>query len=200
MSLFRLKLATAGTVLMLCVLVSAASANRLRSSGGTMRAVFPSATFSGGWGSTSCALTLEGSLHSLEMTKTAGALVGYITRGSIAPCPVGTASILLETFPWHVQYVSFTGVLPNISSLLENIVGASWWIREPFGIRCLFTSTTSAPATAKFTREAGGALTKVELGGAIRSGDCFELSGTTSGASSGLWNAGTTSRITVTLI
>jgi len=111
-----------------------------------------------------------------------------------------------------VQYASYTGVLPNISTIRTNVIGASWSIREPgFGLACLLRTTAAEPNTATFDREARGLLEVAVIGGTIESncgitgtasGETVRLSVTREGRTipPTLTTAGTTTAITVTLI
>src|SRR5215207_2963869 len=93
MKLFKLLLAVAGATVLLGALVSTASATRLASSSQTLRAGFARVNFTGPFGTTECALTLEGSLHSRTITKTIGSLIGLITRAVLGACVRGSATI-----------------------------------------------------------------------------------------------------------
>lgn len=195
----KLPIAAAGAAVTLFVFVGVASGNRLSVSSSTMRATWTSAELSGGFGTVSCAFTLEGSMHTRTTTKTAGALVGYVTRASVGPCRTGSATVLTATLPWHVRYSSFAGTLPNIVSITENITDSAWQIKEPvFGVTCLFAASETEPNTVSLSREAGGALTSARLGGTIES-NCG-LRGTAGGTSGTPTVLGSTTRITVTLI
>lgn len=191
MQIIKLSLAAMSATVALFALVGVASANDLSVSSQTMRVTWTRAEFIGGFGTVACAFTVEGSMHTRTTTKTAGALVGFVTRASVGPCPTGSATVLTVTLPWHVQYAGFTGTLPTIGSVIENIIGASWQIREPtFGITCLVRSTALSPNTATFTL-ASGSVTRVTLGGSI---PCGSFTGSAGGASS------TNSALTITLI
>lgn len=192
MRIIKLSLAAASAAVALFALVGVASANSLSVSSQTMRIAWASVEASGGFGSVRCAFAIEGSMHTRTTTKTAGALIGYVTRASVGPCEIGSATVLTETLPWHVQYDSFTGTLPGITSFTLGIVGAKWRIREPvFGVTCLFTSTEAEPNIVSFGLSSGR-VTSAEIGGRIES-DCG-LSAEPIGTSS------TVSAMTVTLI
>jgi hypothetical protein len=196
MKLFKLLLSVAGATVLLGALVATASAGRLSSSSQTLRATFAAVRFSGGFGTTECALTLEGSLHSRTIAKTAGSLIGYITRAALGTCSRGSATVLTASLPWHVRYASFSGTLPNITRLNTTVVGAQFQIREPvFGVTCLASGGTSL---GNYTREAGGVLTGAEIGG--RSPTSCGIEGELSGVSNSLTVLGAATRITVTLI
>jgi hypothetical protein len=197
----KLLLACAGATVVLGALVGVASAGNLSTSSQTLRATFATLEFSGGFGTTRCPVTLEGSFHARTTSKVAGRLVGYLTRAAIGACATGTATVLTETLPWHIQYASFTGTLPNITSVRANVVGVGFRIREVGGVTCLSRSSEAEPVTVAFNREAGGALTSATVGGSIRTGaECFALAGTFTGSSSAFTVLNSTTRITVTLI
>lgn len=161
MRIHRMAMALAGTVVLL-VAVGTASANRLSISNQNFRVVWRSLGFYGtGSGfSAECSVTMEGSFHSRTITKTPGALIGFITRMAIAhPCPGGEGEVWalngseriealgLTTFnrlPWHVRYRGFTGSLPNITDLRLEVVDASF-IAKQLSLLCLYRSTAASP-------------------------------------------------------
>ncbi len=201
MKLYKLLLAVVGASVLFGALATSASATRLSSSNQRLRATFASAEFGGLFGTTRCALTLEGTLHTRTIAKTAGLLIGYITAARLGACSAGTATLLTETLPWHTQYASFTGALPEISAVTTNVVGSAFRVRETGGITCLVRTTAGEPARGIYNRNvATRTLTSATLGGAIRTGaECFGASGTLAGTSNSLTNeAG--GLITVTLI
>lgn len=202
MKLCKLLLAALGATVLLCALVSTASARSLSSSSQTLRSTFREVRFRGLFGLANCAVTLEGSLHSRTIAKTPGLLMGYITAAIKEPiCTSGAATILTETLPWHVRYLSFTGTLPNITSIRVNVIDSAWRIRENGGITCLARSTPTEPALGTFSREAGGALTTSEIGGSIRTGpECFNQVGTFESDRGPVTVLNSTTKITVTLI
>jgi hypothetical protein len=166
-------------------------------------------TFRGTWGtvtwtlsgsSVRCAMTLEGSFHSAVVAKIARALIGYVSRVSLgSPCSQGAATVLSETLPWTLTYGSFTGVLPNITSLGINVINASFRVRETtFGIDCLMRSSAEAPVTLTANRStATWAFTGATLGGTIPL--CFGSAGV-SGTSSTLTRLEAAEQIVVSLI
>jgi hypothetical protein len=161
----RSKLVLAGglVALVLAVVVGSASANKLSAiHGGLWRAVFrPLKVVSGGVTAIACELTLEGSFHSGTIRKVSRALSGHITRSSLGACNIGTASVLRETLPWHLQYEGFSGVLPNITGIRLLDIGASYRLHEGiFGRSCLFRTSETEPAGAILELEA------IEAGGA----------------------------------
>jgi len=148
----RSKLMVVGlsTAVALAAAVGSSSANRLSISHGNLwRAVFrPLRWNSGGLTVFACALTLEGSFHSATIRKIERLLIGHITHASVGPCETGTATVLTETLPWHVQYLGFRGRLPIIEGGVRLIlVGLSLQIRDAiFGSLCLTRTTEEAPA------------------------------------------------------
>lgn len=181
---------------LLAVSVSSSIAGRNSSSSQTFRTTYARVNFAGGFGTTECAATIEGSLHTRTTTKTAGSLIGYVTRAIAGTCARGSATVLTASLPWHVRYTSFTGTLPNITRGNVSVAGVQFSIREPtFGITCLASGGT---ATGGNTREAGGALTSTTIGGESPT-DCG-INGTVSGTSTALTVLGAATRITLTLI
>lgn len=130
-------LGLAVAVATLWTLVGAAHASRLAFGNelgtGAWRAVWREMTYSIGAETGRCALTLEGSFHSLTITKTRGALIGYVTGATASNCISGSATVLTAGLPWQVQYQGFNGVLPTINSMALRILG--------FGLR--ITDSTS---------------------------------------------------------
>jgi hypothetical protein len=184
-------------IFVLAAMVSTSAAGRLSFSSQTVRATYARLSFGGGFGTTECPLTLEGSLHARTFVKTAGSLVGFITRAIVGACFRGSASILTATLPWHIRYSSFAGTLPNIARVNTSVSGINFQIREPtFGVTCLAANATS---NALFTREAGGALTGVAIEGREIETSCG-IRGTLTGTSTALTVLGAATRITVTLI
>jgi hypothetical protein len=197
MKLVRMLASTSVAVVMLSALVGTSSAGRLSSSSQTFRAGFARWDFAGGFGTTECALTLEGSLHSRTIVKTVGSLIGYITRAVLGACSRGEATILTASLPWHVRYASFSGSLPVISMVNATVAGAQFEIREPvFGVTCLASGGTGSLV---FTRETtNGVLTTLQIGGESPT-DCG-VNGRQRGISNSLTVLGAATRITVTLI
>lgn len=159
----KLVVAAASAALVMALAVGAASANRLSISHGNLwRGVFRPLRFqSGGLTAASCNVTLEGSFHSATIRKIERLLMGHITRALIGPCDSGSATILMEALPWHVQYAGFHGRLPIIEGGFDiDIIGLSIQIRDAiFGSICLARSTEAEPAGAiaePEAEEAGG--------------------------------------------
>lgn len=194
----KLALAVASAAAMLLASASSASANRLSLSSQTWRAVFPELTFSSELPEMKCRVTLEGNFHSATLAKSAGSLIGYVTRPTVEACQLGGMTVLASTLPWHVQYQSFSGTLPSIGSIHVNIIGGFLIAEALLRVSCLVRTSTTEPATGTFNRESGGALTTMVLGGEILT-SCG-IRGTLGGTSSALTTPGTTTRMTLSLI
>jgi hypothetical protein len=153
------------SALLLAAFVSSASAARLARSEGNARITYSPLSFVPSFGSTvRCPITLAGSYHSRTVTKTAGSLIGYVNAVTVGACESGRARANTESLPWHIQYSSFAGTLPNITSTTESIVRASFEIQgEVFGLRVTCRYTTPGIAAIS-TREARGVITEVRPG------------------------------------
>lgn len=196
----KLLIAAISAAALLGMLATTATAGRLEMSAQRWKATFASWEIVGVFGTSRCALTLEGSLHSRTMSKVAGSLIGYITRAGSGGCSAFSTTVLTETLPWHVRYLGFTGTLPTIGTLSEGIVGFAIRIREPGGITCLFRSTETEPARGTYNI-AGGSLTSITLGGRIRSGaECLEVRAEFRGTSISLTEPSSERVLTLTLI
>jgi len=104
-----------------------------------------------------CPVTLEGSFAVSSFVPTARTRLGTFTRASLGTCSGGSATILSETLPWTIQYDSFGGTLPNITSMTTRIIGASF--RTSIGgIGCLARSEEAEPLKLRFSRGSWGEL------------------------------------------
>ncbi|HEX7291736.1 MAG TPA: hypothetical protein VF250_11485 [Conexibacter sp.] len=161
-------LAVAGAILCLGALVSTATARTFSVTSQTWRATYRALETRWGESEASrCALTLEGSFHARTMTKSAGSLIGYVTRAVLEACASGSATVLQSTLPWHIQYASFTGILTaRITSIRANVINAGIGVREPIGFPCLFRSTAIEPLALIFNTFIGPlVITAAELSG-----------------------------------
>jgi hypothetical protein len=107
------------TLLLLALAASSASAQRLSVSNRNIRMQFRPLRFTSreSEATIGCNLTLEGSFHSATIHKVRGALVGHVSRASVASCGFGTAAtILTASLPWHITYDSFLGRLPRLEA------------------------------------------------------------------------------------
>jgi len=198
-----------GAAIAFGALVGTASAGRLSTSSRNIRAAWAELGYSEPLfgASARCPVTLEGSLHSSTIAKVAGALVGHVSRGTVnnAACTGGRATILQASLPWHIRYGGFSGTLPNITSIVAHVIGASYRGEGAFGI-CLFTSSLTQPVVGTYNRntstrsvtsmDVSGSLTSNENCGAFGERITVRLSGRTTS----LTQLGSTGGIIVTLI
>jgi hypothetical protein len=93
-----------------------------------------------------CPLTLEGTFAAESISTTPRAAVATITSAALPStgCTGGTASVSTETLPWHVQYASFTGVLPTITSVRLRAVDAGFSVQLG-GTTCRARATEVEP-------------------------------------------------------
>lgn len=146
--------ATLAATLALTVAVGNAAANRLSFDERSFRITWSDFRFAvgneiSGWEAVHCALTLEGTFASTTFIKTRGSTVASVTRATAGTCTGGTVTVLLESLPWELTYQSFAGTLPNVSSLLFDVIF--------FGVRvgtmshsCLGRSSTVHPLAWRF--------------------------------------------------
>jgi hypothetical protein len=213
MKIVRLTVAVAAAAALMAALAGGASARNLSSSSSTLRATWARLTFQEPvFGFTVvCPLTLEGSLHARTFVKGNYNLIGHITRavvGTPTQCTGGEATVLTESLPWNVRYESFTGTLPNITSLRVLVANASFRVHlNAVNATCLFTTreTLAEHGRGRFNREAGGAITSAEIGGEITSNEGCVLGSRvrgrfSSGASASITVLNSATRITLTLI
>jgi hypothetical protein len=152
----KLLLGGLAAALVMAAFVGSASARRIEISEPRFRAVFAPLTF-GAEGQTPvvCRVTLEGSFHSRTLSKVVGALLGYVTAAETANCTSETARALRETLPWHILYVSFTGTLPNISSIRIDLRNAAFLVRAFGFVSCLYRTEEGHPAMGEVLVSAG---------------------------------------------
>ena len=97
--------------------------------------------------------------------------------------------------PWHRRYRSFTGVLPNITSISDEVTGAEWTIREPaFGVTCV-VGRPGALVIGRYSLSAG-VVTRAEVAG---TNSCSGIEGTFLGSTTNVTEGGG-ARLTVRLI
>jgi hypothetical protein len=151
-------LAILSAIAVLAIASSLASADRLAFNNGTFRIVWAVVQFEG-TGNVECPLTLEGTYHSIVVTKLFDSLIGHVTRAATAACGSGSLAILGETLPWHVRYSSFDGTLPEITQVSIRIVGMGMAI-DPAGLvpTCRFTTEAAEPGMLQLVREASGTI------------------------------------------
>ncbi|HEX7289912.1 MAG TPA: hypothetical protein VF250_02185 [Conexibacter sp.] len=168
---------TLTAIAVMALSIGSASARNFSVSNQNIRAVWTRRNLSEPFGvTTSCPVTLEGSLHSRTIAKVTYALIGYITRATVGPpasCVGGEATILGGSLPWHVRLLGFDGTLPDITRLRALLSGGSFKIRTVNGT-CLFTTreNTTEHGLANFNRNVTtGQITSVDSGGEITSNE-----------------------------
>jgi hypothetical protein len=154
----RITLALAAAV-GLAAAVQSASASTFTIMEPPFRATWRSLRFSISEISMNCAVTLEGSFASSTIGKVAGRRIGSVTRAQLTGCSGGTATVLTEALPWAVQYSSFTGTLPEITSVTTRIVGAAFRFFPTGSVQCLLRSEESRPLVTIFERSEWGTVT-----------------------------------------
>jgi hypothetical protein len=216
-----LPIAALVTSAVLGALVGTASAGRLNTSSQTFRVTWSALEFSGFEGAAiRCAVTLEGSFSSTNITKVMRSNIGLVTGARIArPCTNGTGwfsngtevnevlgGTFTQTLPWPVTYEGFGGNLPAISSvrlLFSNMaftLRGTWLLVQTL---CQFRTGTNGNATGTATRNmTDGEINRLVASGRISptTAGCPEVT-LVSGAADGnisVFNAAT--RITIRLI
>ena len=203
MKLRKLLLAIVGATALLGMLVSSASARSFSTSNQFLESRFRRVTFEGPFGDIVCEIHLSGSLHRRTLAKRVGSLIGYITQAELQRvgdpdgCEAGLATILRETLPWHVRYLGFTGILPNITGIIVNVIRAAYQTRQlPL---CLGLSGEAMPVVVIFSRDlASRTLTTGTIGGTIPT--TCGTNGTFRSDAAQVFLLNSTTRITVTLI
>jgi len=194
MKLSKILLAVVVASVLLGALVSAASANRLQYSSQTTKATWTRWNFRISGETAECEVVLSGSFHSRSFTKTVQ-LLGYITEASVTRCARWSVTVNGASLPWHREYRSFTGTLPNITAIEERITGAEWTIREPvFGITCTIRREQSS--TILTYAPSSGVVSNVSVSG---SSPCSGFTATLEGATERVDN-GSGAKLTITLI
>lgn len=156
----RLLLTTLAATTVLTAAVGSASAGRLSASNGRFRAVWSTMELGNSLNAETvrCAVTFEGSFHSATINKIRGAQIGRVTAASATPvCTGGNTTINRETLPWDISYVSFSGTLPNITSITFSLTRAIFTVETP-----------TATCRAGFTiANAGREIANIGAGGRI---------------------------------
>lgn len=161
----KLVLAALVATILMSFAVGSASARRIETSEQGFLVRWTSLSFNAAGNRVSCPVTLEGSFHSRTLSKVCGQLIGYVSTAQVGPasvCQAGSATVLTESLPWHILYVSFAGELPRIERIRIKLIGAAFRISA--GIACLATTTHTNPAVGDINVEAsGGANTLTAL-------------------------------------
>lgn len=157
----RQLLLTVSVATLVAVLSGIASASRFSIGEPRFRATYTNFRFYNvGTLEIRCPVTLEGSFHSATIRKLQGALVGFITRASVvsASCTGtggGTSMRWLTTrLPWHIKYETFTGMLPNIATILYRVFEMEFALNYTVmgvPLECLYRTTEPKPLIMTFT-------------------------------------------------
>lgn len=186
--------------LLVCAAAATAGAGRIRTSSQQIRHTWPEWTVNVAGVRVTCPITLEGSVHSSTIAKTARLLVGYIDRAANGTCATGSMTLLTAGLPWHIRYDAFTGTLPNIAGLSFQLVGLAF-LTTILGVSCLYLTTATSPGRWIDNLAIGGGVTSVRWREAERvpstTAGCPEATFSGSGS---LTQSGTATPISITLI
>jgi hypothetical protein len=110
----------------------------------------------------SCNVTLEGSFHSATIHKVRGALIGHISRASVASCGFGTsATVLTASLPWHITYDSFIGRLPRLEAVVLLLHRTAFRVDTLLTPACLYQEDGRERARGIANVEPNGLVTSV---------------------------------------
>ena len=162
----RLLFSALSAIVVLGIGVSAASATHLQLLGSEkgIRIVWARLILEGAGNIIECPVTLEGTFSTSTITKRAGTAIGSITRAAVASasCTGGSARVLTETLPWDIQYSSFAGTLPAITTITVRLLRAAFAIHPTGSLTCLAQTEASHPAVGIINLGAGtGTLRKI---------------------------------------
>jgi len=200
--------ALAATAMML-TLVANASARNFSVTEREFEVLFNPLTFEAAGNRISCPITLLGAFNERTIPKT-NTQVGRVrhveptTGAEPSPCTGGTITVLQETLPWGVSYVSFTGRLPSISTVRLSLTGVAFRVTPRGSATCLAGTTTRNPAFGELRVGVGGRVESLRADETISiplSGGflCSFASGRFSGEGT-VTNLPRTGSVTVTLI
>jgi hypothetical protein len=187
--------------------VGTASASRLSISNRNLRIVWRPLRFISGESEASiqCNVTLEGSFHSATIRKVQNALIGHVTRASVASCGFGTsATVLTATLPWHITYEGFLGRLPRLEGVILLLDRTAFRLDTLLTPVCLYQALGAARTRGIANVEPNGLVTGVTADNTILLplfeglAECFRTSGFE--GTGRLTLLGTNNNIRVTLI
>lgn len=92
-----------------------------------------------------CAFIMEGPWLVHEFEKRSGTRLAWVGRARVGTCERGRMIIRRETLPWERLYRGFNGILPNITGLIIQTIGAGI-DTEINGLECSVTTTAERPA------------------------------------------------------
>jgi len=216
----KLGVAALAATVLLSAAVGSASARNLSINNQNLRITFSSLELSAPEVATiRCKVTVEGSFHTRTITKVAGSLAGAITRSVVKQetCTNGSVASFNgveryngttspNSLPWHLTYESFTGTLPNITSLQVLFSRFRFGVTVS-GICAGQYGTAEDNVTLAAAREAAGGITGATLVAGRNEATLFRrdtgiscpLSGAGGGSGTPM-QLGATTRLTITLI
>lgn len=105
-----------------------------------------------------CPVTIDGSFHSRTIAKVISGLIGYLTRAVVKEesCTGGRAIPSRETLPWHITYEGFTGILPEITSIIQLLRNVTFRLEIPGFVNCTARAENIKGTIETGVREAGG--------------------------------------------
>ncbi len=126
---------------------------------GRLSAIARGFSFTTSSGVVACDITRTITLHRM-IPKTVGVLAGLVTRVQVSNCTNGTVRVLTESLPWHLQYNSFSGTLPNPGVINFRAVNLSWLVEQMSGlIQCLYSGTVLVGGVIR-----GGVMVEIRYG------------------------------------
>jgi hypothetical protein len=167
----KLVLTALAAAVVLASAISTASAGRLSTSESSIRTSWTALEFVTPIITVRCRVTLEGSFHSRTIAKVREALIGAITRATVAHrCTNGEAwadngveaqplGIAPQRLPFHLTYESFATSLPNITSINLLLSRVSFVIASGGTMGRYGRPEDNITGTA--TREGGGGITQI---------------------------------------
>jgi hypothetical protein len=115
--------------------LSTASARNLSTNEQNIRTTWSSLEFQTSLVTLRCQVTLEGSFHSRTIPKIVRTLlIGAITRVAIKRESCANGQFGIRGLPWHITYEGFTGILPNITSVLLLLQRFLYELINPSGL------------------------------------------------------------------
>ncbi|MGB2709981.1 MAG: hypothetical protein WBC33_00570 [Conexibacter sp.] len=102
-----------------------------------------------------CEVLRTVSLHR-TISKVTGSLAGTVREVRVQNCTGGTVRVLVETLPWHLRFISFTGRLPFPDTIRFRRLAIAALVEAFFGlVRCLYRGDYEAIARIEVDRYIG---------------------------------------------
>lgn len=157
--LSKLPIAAIGAIALVAMAVSTASATHLNIDNweAGFRIVWFDLKLEAGGREADCPVTLEGTWSTHTVAKVPGTRVGHVLEARVGSCIRGSATVLSGFLPWEVTYQSFSGTLPNITTVTLNIVGAFFRVNIE-GVECLASTEIRHPARGIASVNANGEI------------------------------------------